>query len=122
MLIEIKCYPYFLTFKLSFYVKYVGAATLVGDLLIIIIASKSSLRFNDFLIQMAPMVIITVMAIITLPLFIFRKKLVSTPEDRNKVNELDEKSFITDIKLLMKSLFVLVLVLIAVISHTFLHL
>jgi Na+/H+ antiporter NhaD/arsenite permease-like protein len=99
-----------------------GAATLVGDPPNIIIASRANLSFNQFLIHMAPMVIIVVMAIIPLLLFMFRKELVNTPEDRKMINELDEKSFITDIKLLKKSLFVLILVVIAFISHTFLHL
>ena len=99
-----------------------GAATLVGDPPNIIIASRANLSFNVFLIHMAPMVIVVVMAIIPLLLFMFRKELINTPEDRQKINDLDEKSFLTDTKLLKKSLFVLVLVVIAFISHTFLHL
>jgi Na+/H+ antiporter NhaD/arsenite permease-like protein len=99
-----------------------GAATLVGDPPNIIIASRANLSFNEFLIHMAPMVIIVVMAIILLLLFMFRKELVNTPEDRKMINELDERSFLTDIKLMKKSLFVLVLVVIAFISHSFLHL
>ncbi len=71
-----------------------GAATLVGDPPNIIIASRANLSFNEFLIHMAPMVIIVVMAIIPLLLFMFRKELVNTPEDRKKINELDEKTFL----------------------------
>ena len=67
-----------------------GAATLVGDPPNIIIASRANLSFNEFLIHMAPMVIIIVMAIIPLLLFMFRKELVNTPEDRKMINELDE--------------------------------
>ena len=99
-----------------------GAATLVGDPPNIIIASRANLSFNEFLIHMAPMVIIVVVAIIPLLLFMFRKELVNTPKDRKMINELDERSFLTDIKLMKKSLFVLVLVVIAFISHSFLHL
>ena len=99
-----------------------GAATLVGDPPNIIIASRANLSFNEFLIHMAPMVIIVVMAIIPLLLFMFRKELVNTPEDRKMINELDERVFLTDIKLMKKSLFVLVLVIIAFISHSFLNL
>jgi len=99
-----------------------GAATLVGDPPNIIIASRANLSFNEFLIHMAPMVIIVVMAIIPLLLFMFRKELVNTPEDRKMINELDERVFLTDIKLMKKSLIVLVLVIIAFISHSFLNL
>lgn len=99
-----------------------GAATLVGDPPNIIIASKANLSFNEFLIHMAPMVIVVVIAIIPLLLFMFRKELTNTAEDRKKINELDEKLFLTDIKLMKKSLFVLIVVIIAFISHSFLHL
>jgi Na+/H+ antiporter NhaD/arsenite permease-like protein len=99
-----------------------GAATLVGDPPNIIIASKANLSFNEFLIHMAPMVIVIVIGIIPLLLFMFRKDLTNTAEDRKKINELDEKLFLTDIKLMKKSLFVLTLVIIAFISHSFLHL
>jgi len=99
-----------------------GAATLVGDPPNIIIASKANLSFNEFLIHMAPLVIIVVIAITPLLLFMFRKELVNTPEDRKMINELNERSFLTDIKLMTKSLFVLSLVIIAFISHSFLHL
>ena len=51
----------------------------------------------------------------------FRKELVNTPEDRK--NQLIRwQVFLTDINLLKNSLFVLLLVVIAFVSHTFLHL
>ena len=43
-----------------------GAATLVGDPPNIIIASKAGLSFNDFLIHMAPMVIVVLIVIFPL--------------------------------------------------------
>jgi Na+/H+ antiporter NhaD/arsenite permease-like protein len=99
-----------------------GAATLVGDPPNIIIASRANISFNEFLNHMAPLVIVVILAIIPLLLFMFRKELVNTPEDRKKINELNEREFLTDVNLMKKSLFVLGLVVIAFISHSFLHL
>ena len=49
-----------------------GAATLVGDPPNIIIASKAGLSFNDFLIHMAPMVIVVLIVIFPLIIYLFR--------------------------------------------------
>ena len=49
-----------------------GASTLVGDPPNIIIASRAGLSFNDFLIHMAPIVVIVIIAFIALIPFIFR--------------------------------------------------
>lgn len=43
-----------------------GAATLVGDPPNIIIASRAGLTFNDFLIHMAPAVLVVMIALIGL--------------------------------------------------------
>jgi len=99
-----------------------GAATLVGDPPNIIIASKANLSFNDFLIHMAPMVVLVLIVIIPLIIFLFRRELVNTPEARDAVMELDARSFLKDRLLLRKSVSVLGLVMVAFIGHTFLHL
>jgi anion transporter len=99
-----------------------GAATLVGDPPNIIIASKAGLSFNDFLIHMAPMVVVVLIVIIPLIIYLFRVELVNTPKDRDAVMQLDERSFLKDRVLLKKSVSVLGLVMIAFVGHTFLHL
>jgi Na+/H+ antiporter NhaD/arsenite permease-like protein len=99
-----------------------GAATLVGDPPNIIIASRADLSFNDFLIHMAPWVIVVMLVITPMLVFMFRKQLVNAPEDRNRISKLDEKSYLKDKVLLSKSLFVLGAVMIAFVLHTALHL
>jgi Na+/H+ antiporter NhaD/arsenite permease-like protein len=99
-----------------------GAATLVGDPPNIIIASKAGLSFNDFLIHMAPMVVVVLIVIIPLIIYLFRVELVNTPKDRDVVMQLDERSFLKDRVLLKKSVSVLGLVMVAFVGHTFLHL
>ena len=99
-----------------------GAATLVGDPPNIIIASRANLSFNDFLVHMAPWVIVVMMVITPMLVFMFRKELVNTAADRARIDNLDEKSYLKDKVLLKKSLFVLGAVMIAFVLHTALHL
>jgi Na+/H+ antiporter NhaD/arsenite permease-like protein len=99
-----------------------GAATLVGDPPNIIIASKANISFNAFLIHMAPLVVVVLAVIIPLLVYLFRGDLVNTQEDRLAIQKLDERTYITDTLLLQKSLVVLSGVVIAFLSHSFLHL
>ncbi len=98
-----------------------GAATLVGDPPNIIIASRGNLSFNDFLIHMAPLVIVAMIVITPMLVWMFRKELVNTPEDRARIHELDEKSYLTNPVLMKKSLAVLGLVVIGFLLHTAIH-
>ena len=99
-----------------------GAATLVGDPPNIIIASKANLSFNSFLVHMAPMVVVVLLVIIPLLVFMFRKQLVNTPSDREAVMKLSPHSYLKDEVLLKKSVIVLVLVMIAFVTHSIMHL
>jgi len=99
-----------------------GAATLIGDPPNIIIASKAGLDFNEFLIHMAPMVLVVIAIIVPMLVLMFRKELKNSPEDRKKVMHLNASSFITDKSLLVKSLSVLTIVIAAFVLHGVLHL
>lgn len=99
-----------------------GAATLVGDPPNIIIASKANISFNSFLIHMAPLVVVVLAVIIPFLVYIFRAELINTLEDRLAIQKLDERTYITDTLLLQKSLIVLSGVVVAFLSHSFLHL
>lgn len=99
-----------------------GAATLIGDPPNIIIASKAGLDFNAFLVHMAPIVVLVMIAIVPLLVLMFKKQLVNSAEDRAAVMTLDAASYITDKKLLIKSLSVLSIVIVAFVLHSVLHL
>lgn len=99
-----------------------GAATLIGDPPNIIIASKAGLDFNSFLIHMAPLVIVAAAVVIPLLVFLFRKDLKNLPEDRAKVMNLVPASYISDSKLLGKSLIVLGVVIVGFVTHSITHL
>ena len=98
-----------------------GAATLVGDPPNIIIASRAGLSFNDFLIHMAPLVILAMLVITPILVWMFRKELVNTAEDRARVHELDASSYLKNPDLLKKSLAVLSLVVVGFLAHSVIH-
>lgn len=98
-----------------------GAATLVGDPPNIIIASRGGLSFNDFLVHMAPMVIVLMVVFIGLCRVLFRKAFVYDPERAAEIMQLDEREAIADRTLLWQSLAVLGLVMAAFVLHPVLH-
>ncbi len=99
-----------------------GAATLVGDPPNLIVASKSGLGFNDFLVNLAPIVLVMLVAFVGLSRFLFRKDFTADPDQVAQVMELDEREAIQDRSLLIRSLVVLGLVLGGFTLHGILHL
>ncbi|GAA3012465.1 ArsB/NhaD family transporter [Streptosporangium longisporum] len=98
-----------------------GAATLVGDPPNIIIASRGGLSFNDFLVHMAPMVVVLVVVFVGLCRILFRKAFVYDPERAAGIMALDEREAIADRTLLWQSLVVLAVVMAAFVLHPVLH-
>lgn len=98
-----------------------GAATLIGDPPNIIIASKANLDFNAFLIHMSPISALVLAFIVPFLVWVFRKSLVNSQPDRDAIMKLDASSYITNRSLLKKSLFVLLIVIAAFISHSIFH-
>src|SRR5690606_8394924 len=98
-----------------------GAATLVGDPPNIIIASRAGLSFNDFLVHMAPMVVVLMIAFIVLCRVMFRRHFRYDPERVAEIMSLDEREAITNRRLLVRSLVVLAVVMAAFVLHPVLH-
>ncbi|MFI6501297.1 SLC13 family permease [Nonomuraea typhae] len=98
-----------------------GAATLVGDPPNIIIASRGGLSFNDFLIHMAPMVIVLMAVFVLMCRFLFRRHFRYDPERAAEIMALNEREAIKDRRLLWQSLGVLVVVMAAFVLHPVLH-
>src|SRR5688572_1792773 len=99
-----------------------GAATLVGDPPNIIIASRAGLSYNDFLVHMAPIVVLLMVVFVGLCRWLFRASFTYDPVKAAKVMELNEKDAIKDWRLLYISIGVLGLVTAAFVLHTVLHL
>jgi Na+/H+ antiporter NhaD/arsenite permease-like protein len=98
-----------------------GAATLVGDPPNIIIASRADLTFNDFLVNMAPWVVVLMVVFCLMCRVLFRSAFVYDAERAESVMALDEREAIKDTRLLVKSLAVLALVVAAFVLHPVLH-
>lgn len=99
-----------------------GTATLVGDPPNIIIASKADLTFNDFLVHVAPLVIIVIAVLLLMLPRLFPGAFVVDPARVADIMLLEEREAIRDPRLLIKCGAVLVGVFAAFIAHSAIHL
>ncbi|HMW40750.1 MAG TPA: ArsB/NhaD family transporter [Plasticicumulans sp.] len=98
-------YPYL--FTVIFASNIGGTATLIGDPPNIMIGSAANLSFNTFLLHLTPVVLV-VFAATLLPIWlVWGRTLRATPEARAQVMAFDEKSAITDPRLLKQALAVI---------------
>jgi len=111
--------PYLMT--LAFASNIGGTATLIGDPPNIIIASRAGLSFNDFLVHLAPLVVVLVGVLVLLCRFMFRNQLHGDPELAATVMDLEPRAAITDPVLLRRSLAVVALVTIGFGLHSAVH-
>jgi len=98
-----------------------GAATLIGDPPNIIIASRSGLSFNDFLLNMAPIAALGMAALLVMLPLLFRGSFHADPDRVADVMALDEREAITDRRLLIICGVVLAAVFVGFVGHTVLH-
>ncbi|MCX4854932.1 ArsB/NhaD family transporter [Streptomyces canus] len=98
-----------------------GTATLVGDPPNIIIASRSGLTFNDFLVHLAPISAILVVVLVLLCRVLFRKTFVYDDDRAAEIMALEEREAIRDPRLLAQGLVVLALVVAGFVLHPVLH-
>jgi Na+/H+ antiporter NhaD/arsenite permease-like protein len=107
--LRINPYPYL--FAEIFSSNIGGTATLIGDPPNIMIGSAVGLSFNDFLFNLAPVVLV-ILPLTTLPIYLlWGRKLTAKTADRERVMNYRERDAIKDPRLLKQSLFVLALVL-----------
>jgi Na+/H+ antiporter NhaD/arsenite permease-like protein len=98
-----------------------GAATLIGDPPNIIIASRSGLTFNDFLVHMAPIAALALAVFVVMLPVLFRGSFHSDPERRAEVMALNEREAIKDRRLLIICGVVLAAVFTGFIGHAAFH-
>jgi Na+/H+ antiporter NhaD/arsenite permease-like protein len=94
-----------------------GTATLIGDPPNIIIASRSGLTFNDFLFNLAPVVVVLIAVLIGLSRWLFADAFRADHDRIAEIMGLNEREAIRDPRLLVQSLVVLGLVLAAFVFH-----
>jgi len=98
-----------------------GTATLIGDPPNIIIAGATGLSFNEFIINLAPVVIVTFAVVIGLLYLFYRPQLQIDEADRLHVMELDARASIHDWDELRRTGPVLLLTVLAFFAHQPLH-
>ena len=98
-----------------------GTATLIGDPPNIIIAGATGLSFNAFIVNLAPIVIVTFAATVPLLYLFFRRRLHVEERNRRAVMELDALASIRDWPELRRTGPVLALTVLAFFAHQALH-
>jgi Na+/H+ antiporter NhaD/arsenite permease-like protein len=98
-----------------------GAATLIGDPPNIIIASRSGLSFNDFLLHMTPIAALAVAALVAMLPLLFRGSFQGDPDKVADVMSLNEREAIKDWRLLIICGAVLTAVFVGFVGHAALH-
>ena len=99
-----------------------GTATLVGDPPNIIIASRAGLSYTDFLVHLAPIVVLLLIVLVALCRVMFRSAFTYDPQRVAQVMALNEREAIREGRLLAVSLVVLAVVTAAFVLHSVLHL
>ncbi len=90
-----------------------GTATLVGDPPNILIGGQVGLSFNDFVINLAPVIVVILAVHVLLIHLLWGRGMTATVELRARVMAFDENEAITDARLLKRASLVLALVIVA---------
>ncbi len=98
-----------------------GTATLIGDPPNLIIAGASGLSFNSFIVNLAPIVLVTFAVVVPLLYLAFRRRLRIGEGARQAVMRLDARASISDAAELRRTGPVLVLTILAFFVHQALH-
>lgn len=94
-----------------------GTATMIGDPPNLIIASLSGLDFNDFIINLGPIIVINMAVLLGSAVWYFKDKLQVSNELKAGIMELSLERTIKDKKLLIQSLTVFLVVIIGFLTN-----
>src|SRR6185295_11007854 len=118
--LDVPAYPYL--FAEIFASNIGGTATLIGDPPNILIGSQVGLDFNAFVVHLAPVIIVVMVAQAIMIHLVWSKDLKATPEREARVMAMRPEEAIKDWRLLRQSLVVIALVMIAFVLARPLHL
>ena len=105
--LKVRPYPYLFAEVLASNIG--GTATLIGDPPNIMIGSAAGLTFNDFLLNLAPIIPVILAVTLAIIYFLWGRDMQASDQDRQRIMHFREREAITDVALLKKSLFVLAL-------------
>ncbi len=98
-----------------------GTATLIGDPPNIIIGSAAHLSFNDFVVHLAPVIVVVMAVQALITHMLWGRQLRADPEHRRRVMAMVAGTAIVDARLLKQSLAVLAAVVLAFVLARWLH-
>jgi Na+/H+ antiporter NhaD/arsenite permease-like protein len=90
-----------------------GTATLVGDPPNIVIGSAVGFTFNDFVVNLTPVIVVILAITAAMVHWLYGRRLAAAEEDRARVLAMDERAAIKDPELLRHCLMVLAIVVVA---------
>lgn len=118
--LKVPAYPFLLSQVLASNIG--GTATLIGDPPNIIIGAQVGLSFNQFVVNLGPIICVIIMVHALAIQLIWGRKLHTTSEARERIMAMNERKAISDKPLLIKSLIVIAGVLVAFIGSQFIGL
>ncbi len=118
---ELKIKPYPILVAEIFASNIGGTATLIGDPPNIIIGSATGLTFNDFLLNLGPLVVVVQIATAAIFHVMWGRRLHATAENRERVMRFNEYEAIADWRLLKQSLFVIFFVILGFVLARDIH-
>ena len=98
-----------------------GTATLIGDPPNLMIGSRARLTFLDFVVHLAPVVAVILAVFVAVIWLFYRGRMKVTEERRRHVMGMNEQKLIKDPKLVKQSLFVLAVVMLGFLTHSWTH-
>jgi len=118
--LKVKVVPFLLTQIIASNIG--GTATLIGDPPNIMIGmAVKELDFVAFLINLAPIALLNLILVLFVMDVLYRKSLKTQPELQAKIMAMDERKSLTNMSLLYRCLFVLVLVILGFFTHSITH-
>lgn len=112
--LKVKPYPFLVAQVIASNIG--GTATLIGDPPNILIGSLVGLDFNQFVVNLSPVIIVIQVVVSAIVHLLWGRTLVAAAEDRAKVMAFNEREAIKDHLLLKKSLLVMAAVLVGFVS------
>jgi len=98
-----------------------GTATLIGDPPNILIAGATDLSFMAFIVNLAPIAVVTFAVVIAGLYLVYRRQLDVAPAARERVMELDARASIEDMDELKRTVPVLIGTIVLFFAHQVLH-
>ena len=118
--LKVKVVPFLLTQIIASNIG--GTATLIGDPPNIMIGmAVKELDFVAFLVNLAPIALLNLILVLFVMDVLYRKSLRTQPELQAKIMAMDERKSLTNMSLLYRCLFVLVLVILGFFTHSITH-